>query len=279
MPNRKKAPQGMYTAKEAIAVIGIPSTNFYTLVREKTIKKITLPDRTEGYYSKSEVDNYARNLKALQQPYSAETLQFGLALNEDIPAIHALTASVSGGEAHAVPEEVLGAWIRKNPQSVHILRKGTEVVGYISAFPLPDATLDLRLRGRLLNRTIPIDDIIPFTSNTTISLYIAEMAVKHTDAFIKDNEPDPSKPDPVARLLGARLIREISRFISNLKKQGITINELYAVGTSPFGIRMCRDLGMTPMDLPEGVREDRVPFRIDLRQNSHSVIIRRLRVV
>jgi hypothetical protein len=279
MPNRKKAPQGMYTAKEAIAMIGIPSTNFYALVKEKTIKKITLPDRTEGYYSKSEVDNYARNLKALQQPYSTETLQFGLALNEDVPAIHALTASVSGGEAHAVPEEVLRAWIRKNPQSIHILRKGTEVVGYISAFSLPDVTLDLRLRGRFLNRTIPIDDIMCFTPNTTISLYVAEMAVKHSDTFIKDNEPDPGKPDPVARLLGARLIRETSRFISNLKKQGITINELYAVGTSPFGIRMCRDLGMTPIDLPEGVREDRIPFKIDLRQNSQSVVARRLRVV
>ncbi len=279
MPSRKKAPQGMYTAQEAIAMIGIPTTNFYTLVRERTIKKITFPDRTEGYYSKSEVDNYARNLKALQQPYSTEALQFGLALNEDIPAIHALTASVSGGEAHAVPEEVLKAWIRKNPQSIHILRKGTEIVGYISAFSLPDATLDLRLRGRFLNRTIPIDDIVPFAQNAVISLYVAEMAVRHADAFIRENEPDPSKPDPVARLLGARLIRETSRFISTLKKQGITINELYAVGTSPFGIRMCRDLGMTPMDLPEGVREDRVPFKIDLRQNSQSVVVRRLRVV
>lgn len=279
MPNRKKAPQGMYTAREAIAVIGIPSTNFYSLVDEGTIKRIILPDRKEGYYSKSEVDNYARNLKALQQPYSAETLQFGLALNEDVPAIHALTASVSGGEAHAVPEEVLRAWIRKNPQSIHILRKGTEIVGYISAFSLPEATLDLRLRGRLLSRTIPVDDILPFTPNTTLSLYIAEMAVKHADAFIKDNEPDPDKPDPVARLLGARLIRETSHFISHLKKQGITVNELYAVGTSPFGIRMCRDLGMTPMDLPEGVREDRVPFKLDLQQNSRSVIVRRLRIV
>ncbi len=279
MSNRKKAPQGMYTAKEAIAAIGIPSTNFYSLVEEGIIKKILLPDRKEGYYPKSEVDNYARNLKALQAPYSAEKLQFGLALNEDIPAIHALTASVSGGEAHAVPEEVLKAWIRKNPQSVHILREGTEVVGYISAFPLLGTTLDLRLRGKLLNRTIPVDDIMPFIPNTTISLYVAEMAVKHTSAFIKGNEPDPDKPDPVARFLGARLIREISRFISHLKKQNIVINELYAVGTSPFGIRMCQDLGMTPMDLPEGVREDRVPFKLNLQQNSTSVIVRRMQVI
>jgi hypothetical protein len=279
MPNRKKAPQGMYTAKEAIDMIGIPSTNFYSLVDRGIIKRILLPDRKEGYYSKSEIDNYARNLKAHQEPFSTEKLQFGLALNEDIPAIHDLTASVSGGEAHAVPEEVLRAWIRKNPQSVHILRKGTEVVGYISAFPLPSATLDLRLRGKLLNRTIPVDDIMPFVPNTAISLYVAEMAVKHIDTSIKDNEPDPDKPDPFARLLGARIIREAWRFIRHLKKQNIVINELYAVGTSPFGIRMCQDLGMAPMDLPEGVREDRVPFKLDLRQNSQSAVVRGLQAV
>ena len=279
MPNRKKAPLGMYTAREAIAVIGIPSTNFYSLVDEGTIKRIVLPDRKEGYYSKSEVDNYARNLEALRQPYSAEKLQFGLALNEDIPAIHALTASVSGGEAHAVPEEILRAWIRKNPQSVHILRKATEVVGYISAFSLPEATLDLRLRGKLFNRTIPVDDILSFTPNTTISLYIAEMAVKHKEEFIKDYEPDPNTPDPVARLLGLRLIRETIRFVRGLEKRGIIVNKLYAVGTSPFGIRMCRELGMTPMDLSEGVRADRVPFQLDVQEKSSSVIVRRLRTV
>ena len=118
-----------------------------------------------------------------------------------------------------------------------------------------------------------------FTPNTTLSLYVAEMAVKHADAFIKNNEPDPDKPDPVARLLGARLIREATRFINGLKKQGTIINEVYAVGTSPFGIRMCRDIGMTPIDLPEGVRSDRVPFKIDLRQSNQSVIVRRLRTV
>lgn len=276
MANRKKAPQGMYSAKDAITTIGIPPAHFYTLAREGTIKKVTFPNRKEGYYSKAEVDNYARNLRALQEPYNAETLQFGLALNEDIPAIHALTASVSGGEAHAVPEEVLRAWIRKNPQSVHILRKGTEVVGYISAFSLPDETLDLRLRGRLLNRAIPVDDIQAFDPGTTISLYIAEMAVKHT--YTKNDEPDTDKPDPLARLLGARLIREMVRFLAQLKRQDISVIGLYAVGTSPFGIHLCREIGMAPMDLPEGVRESRVPFKIDLQQSSHSVIVRRLRV-
>ena len=111
---------------------------------------------------------------------------------------------------------MLKAWIRRNPQSVHILRKGTEITGYISMFPLPEETLTLRLSGKLLNRTIPVDDVLPFLPNSTMPLYIAEMAVRHSPDTLKENEPDPEHPDPIARQLGARLIREAGRFLVNL---------------------------------------------------------------
>lgn len=276
MQNRKKAPQGMYTAQEAIMAIDIPSTSFYALVNSGQIKKIVPPGRKEGYYSKAEIDRYARNLKIFNEPYQDEKLDFGLALTEDLAQVRELTASVSGGYAHAVPEEILKAWIRRNPQSIHVLRKGNEIVGYISMFPLPTDTLNLRLQGKLMNRTIPIDDIQTFVPNRYILLYIAEMAVKHAPEHIKNNEPDMDNPDPQARQRGARLIKEASRFVADLKKQGTTINKFYAVGTTPFGIGMCKDLGMEPMNLPEGVREDRIPFELDIAHGVRSILIRRL---
>lgn len=275
---RKKAPQGMYTAQEAISTIGIPATSFYGLVNSSVIRKIVPPGRKEGYYSKAEIDLYARNRKAFSEQYQEEKLDFSLALAEDLPAIRELTASVSGGYAHAVPEEILKAWIRRSPQSVHILKKGSEIVGYISMFSLPTDTLTQRLKGRLMNRTIPIDDIQTFLPNRVLSLYIAEMAVKHSPEHIKNNEPDPDHPDPQARQRGARLIKEAARFVADLKKQGTVIDKLYAVGTTPFGIEMSRSLGMLPMNLPEGVREDRIPFELDI-ESTNSVLARRLLII
>jgi hypothetical protein len=276
MQNRKRAPQGMYTAQEAISVIDIPPTSFYTLVNSGDIQKIVPPGRKEGFYSKTEIDRYARSLKLFSQPYQDEKLDFGLALTEDLPHIHELTASVSGGYAHAVPVEILKAWIRKNPQSIHILRKGNEVVGYISTLPLSIDTIVLRMQGKLLNREIPIDDIQPFEPNTHIMLYIAEMAVKHDPNHIKNNEPDMDNPDPQARRRGARLIREASRFVVDLKRQGTTISKIYAVGTTPFGIEMCKDLGMKTMVLPTGVREDRAPCELDTTDGTESILVRKL---
>jgi hypothetical protein len=274
--SRKKAPPGMYTAQEAIGTIGIPSTTFYSLVNAGEINKIVPAGKKEGFYSKSEIDLRARNYQAFNEQYQNEKLDFGLALIEDLAEIRELTASVSGGYAHAVPEDVLKAWIRRNPQSIHILRKHNEIVGYISMFAIKPDTLIDRLKGRLMNRTIPINDILTFDPNTVMPLYIAEMAVKHTPESISDDEPDPKHPDPQARQRGAKLIRETARFVIGLKKQGTIINQFYAVGTSPFGIQMCRDLGMHPMDLNEGVREDRIPFRLDVTEDSDSILVKRI---
>ncbi len=276
MVQRKKAPYGFYSAQEAIGEIGITQSAFYALVNAGEIKRIIPPSRKEGFYSKQEIDNYARNQRAFNEPYAVDRLDFGLALAEDLPAVHELTASVSGGTAHAVPKDILKAWIRKNPQSIHILRHKTDIRGYISAFPLEYETLIQRLSGKLLNRSIPIDDIQIFTPNTRTQLYVAEMAVKHNASNLKNNEPNPEQPDLQARLLGARLIREFGRFVSDLSKQGTIITELYAVGTSQFGIAICRDLGMTAMNLPTGVREDRIPFKLDLQQDTASMLVKRL---
>lgn len=281
---RKTAPEGMYSAAEAIKVIGIPSTGFYGLVNVGELTRIVPVGRKEGYYAKSEIDAYARKFKASRIFHANEKLDFVPAFNEDLPAIHDLVASVSGGEKHAVPVDILKGWIRKNPQSVHILRRydkdqqTSEILGYVAIFPLKADTLMQRLSGQLLNREIPFDDILTFRPGATIPIYIAEMAVKHRPEVLLNNEPDPSKTRQMnlERKLGRKIITETFAFISGLEKQGINIDGYYAVGTSPLGIRLCKEIGMQPMKLATGVTESRVPFSLDLKQEPTSPIVRRL---
>jgi hypothetical protein len=273
---RKKAPAGFYSARDAINALGIPPSAFYGLVNAGEIKRVTPPGRKEGYYPVTVIDNYARTLQAFSAPYIGEKLDFVPALSEDLQGIHDLVASVSGGEKHAVPVDILKGWIRRNPQAVHILRRKSEILGYVSMFPLQMDTLMQRLSGQLLNREIPIDDILTFQPGSTVPLYVAEMAVKHRIEYLLNNEPNPNKPDEEAGALGSQLIREIIRFIVNLKRQEITINGFYAVGTSQYGIELCRKIGMHPIDLPTGVRPDRIPFLLDTPKDARPAIVKRL---
>lgn len=258
MQNRKKAPDGFYTAREAIATIGIPVSSFYHLVKAGTIKGTVLPGRKEAIYPKTEIDRYARALRAVIEKFSNETMSFSVALQEDIPEIHALVVANCGGVHHAVPQEVMAAWTRRNPQALHVLRKGSEIVGYVSMFPLPLDTIMKRMAGQYLNRTMPIDDIQPYVPGQSINLYIAEAVVN-----LQDNN---------RRRLGARLLSEMSKFIYGLAEQDIAITDLYAVGTSAFGIRISRSFGMQPMDLPEGTREDRIPFHLEIATSDSPLV-------
>lgn len=264
--NRKTAPPGFLTAKEAMTSMGVPSTTFYNLVKDGIIPGVMLPGRKEAVYPTGKIEQYRRSLREAMSPYTLnQGYYFGLALKDDISAIRVLVAQESGGYEHTVPQEVMEAWMRKNPEALHILTKGPEVVGYISMFPLPLETIMKRLSGEYWNRTIPIDDIQPLAPKTPYPLYIAEMVAKR----------DGDAPNPCQN--GLRLIRETLRLLINWGQEGIVFNDIYAVGTSASGIRMCRRLGMQPVDVPQGMREDRVPFKLDIQHNNTSRLVERYR--
>ncbi len=56
---------------------------------------------------------------------------------EDLPAISSLAAGTVLGSHRAVPLDVMEAWMRKNPEVLHVLRRGDEIVGYVCMCPVP----------------------------------------------------------------------------------------------------------------------------------------------
>jgi hypothetical protein len=261
--NRKKAPPGFLTAQEAMHIINTPSTSFYDLVKEDIIHAVVLPGRSEAFYPIDEVERYRRKLiKAMNSYRNPETYEFGLALKDDIPEIRELVASESGGWDHTVPQQVMEAWLRRNPEALHVLWKGNDIVGYISMFPLPIETVMKRLSGEYWNRTIPIDDIQPFLPKNAYPLYIAEMVAKQEKSENNAKSPIGTKRS------GMRLVIETAKLLVQWSVQDITFKEIYAVGTSEEGIHLCQSLGMEPLDM-EGKRPGRIPFKLDVVPNEN----------
>jgi hypothetical protein len=245
-----------------MTAIGVAPSSFYNLVKDGIIPAVMLPGRKEAVYPLSRIQQYRRAQQVVMDLYSDEnSYDFGLAIREDLPEIRALVASESGGESHTIPQVVMEAWIRKNPEALRVLRKGSEIVGYISLFPAPLETIMKRLSGEYWNRTIPLDDIQPFVPKTPYPLYIAEMVAKK----------DEGRLNP--RHYGMRLISETAKLFLGWAQEGIIFTEVYAVGTSEEGIALCRSLGMQPVDIPEGTRRGRIPFGMNIRQNTKSLLI------
>lgn len=264
LENRKKAPAGFYSAREAIEAIGIPPSSFYHLVRAGTIKGTKLPGKKEAIYPKDAIDRYARAIQAHIERFTRDTFSFGIALKEDLPEIRALIAA-NFKVVPPVPESIMEAWIRQNPEALHVLRRGNEIVGYVAMWPMSNDTIMRRMRGEILHRSIPIDDIQPYIPGKSIQIYFA-------DAIVSSEENKQSK-------LGARLMLEVARFLYRLAEQDIRITEIYTVGTTAYGIRLCRSLNMTPLELETGIREDRIPFVLDIEKSDAPMVVEYRRIL
>ena len=258
--NRKTAPPGFATAREAMQIINVPSTTFYDLVKDGVIPAVVLPGKSEAIYPLESIEQYRRKvLKAISAYRDANAYDFGLALKEDIQEIRDLVATESGGWDHTVPQQVMEAWLRRNPEALHILWRGNAIIGYISMFPLSHQTVMKRLSGEYWNRTIPIDDIQPFLPKNEYPLYIAEMVAKH--------EKNEETGDSIAsKRAGMRLVVETAKLIVQWSMQDVTFDKIYAVGTSKEGIHLCKTLGMKPIEM-DGNRPGRVPFELDVIPN------------
>jgi hypothetical protein len=177
---------------------------------------------------------------------------FDRAQAEDLPAISSLAAGTGLGSHRAVPLDVMQAWMRKNPEVLHVLRRGEEIVGYTCILPLPKETIMQAMKGKIAARGIPLDDIQPFTPFTPLTLYLVETVVKQ------------DMPDKIH--VAARLITEIATFLIRLTHQNMWVEELYAVAVTPYGIRACRALGCQEMNLPGAVEAGRIPFKLVIKE-------------
>jgi hypothetical protein len=261
--NRKTAPSGFLTAQDAMTAMGLPSTTFYNLVKDGVVTGVLLPGRKEKVYPLVDVETYRRALYEATSPYQTnQAYYFGIGLKEDIFFIEALASAENEDYEQSVPRDVLEAWIRKNPEALHVLSKGADLVGYVAMFPLPLEAIMKRLSGAYWSRTIPIDDIQPFVPKMQRPLFIAGIAVK------KDDDAGEQKRTET------QLIDEIAKLLARLAEGGVVFNELYAIGSSEEQIALYRALGMQPLALPEGARENRVPFKLDFRQNTASPLAR-----
>ena len=93
-----------YTNAEARKRLGLDEQAFQYWVRKERIKKITLPGRTQGVFSKKEVDEMAQQITATILAEEKEKVEFRRATINDLEQEYELAHLVFGEKAEARKE-------------------------------------------------------------------------------------------------------------------------------------------------------------------------------
>src|SRR5579859_1560966 len=112
--NHKAAPEGYYTSKEAREKLGLSTSTFIYYVKIGKIKKHVPPLRTEGFYSKKEIDRLAIEtalfFHTLEDTNKTVTR---IARPEDAQGIYDVLKK--GLDWPATPVELRLSWYKVNP--------------------------------------------------------------------------------------------------------------------------------------------------------------------
>lgn len=137
-----------------------------------------------------------------------------------------------------LPEGLSGKWITVN-NDIHtfvIDEDSKKVMGYINAMPLKDSIFEKIKTGCLTDSEIQNEDILPYTKNANLKVYIMCIATKEEVRQFRGEINNT-----VADRLFAGLFK---KWIDYWMKDGVIIDELAGIAWTPQGEKICELLGM-----------------------------------
>lgn len=250
MGRTAKPPQGFYTAGQAVKKLHMSRSSLYNLVERGQIRKITPPNKTDGFYTKDDVDRLAKAQEAFILQYPSDTSTFTGAQEEDIEGIADLHAELFGGMRRSI-YDLRMAQYHCNPEIFHVLKQDGIVVGYAGIFPLKQEAIDKIMAGMPESR---------FRIEVLAPEYITQFRPGEADnVFLIIGVKQGIKK---SRLYGARVIAGTCAFLETLARRGVFIKKAYGTSRTDAGIRLAKSLEFRQIT-PEQDEDDLLRFDLD----------------
>lgn len=227
----KETMPGFYTAKEAMAKLGLRSSTFYYHVSQGKIPRVDHPIKAEGMYPKKKIDEIAMSVEVFLAINTIEGIETRLASGQKdaegiVDLLHSFIDSEGNRWKCASVEQYL-AWWQKNPMTHFILLKDGRVCGEITTSPYTVAMREGRLSGRKRAWDVQPEDILSFKQGWN-EVYVG--------AEVRQDIPNH-------QMLSAILIAHFLVHLQTLAKNGIRISRMYAVSAEQKGKEMAKKLG------------------------------------
>ncbi len=243
MAKRAKPPKGFYSASDVMRILGIGNSTLYHYVATGKIKKVVPPDRTEGYYIKSEVDKMAQAKELFLLQYSSDSSTFRKAEEKDIQGIHDLSLSIFGATIAPSYENRLAPYL-KNPNIYYIVEQDDILVGYLGIAPIKPDVAD-RIMGETeearsilltsMSEIVTPENILMFEPGEANNIYLIAVSRQGLAR---------------SKYYGMKLISGGYNILKSYAQQGVIVKKLYSVSRTPDGTKLCRNLGFREVTIP-----------------------------
>ena len=218
-------------------------------VKEGRLKRYGPPDRKHKFYKLTEVEAVVAARNVFEAEYTRGQWRdnpvstFELAREEDMPAIARIGTAIFRDERNPTyeptPVEVRLAWMRKNPETYHVLRNHEGVlVGYVCILPLRKEIIEGFILDEIKTSDMTENEIEPFQPGTPIHLYIMSVCIDPACTLVQKHE------------YGARLIAGLFAFLLELGARGVEIQTITARSYKPDGIRLLKKIGIPQLRSP-----------------------------
>jgi N-acetylglutamate synthase-like GNAT family acetyltransferase len=244
-----------HTAAEARKELGLDEEAFQYWVRKGRIKKIVLPGRSQGVYSKKEVATLRNQITTTLIAEQDDGVKFRKATEDDIEQEAELAHLIFGERARAIEERT--AFLKKNPDIDFHLYDQDRLVAYINIVPLKHTAIEQFMQGGLMAWKIGLDNIEQY------------MAGKPVECLIIDMVTTPTVPPNKRTFYGSRLLSGLLEVLAEAGARGIEITKVYAASDTPTGIRILKNAGF---QIIGETRKGRLSFMLDVANSDEKVL-------
>ncbi len=232
---RLQPPSGWLRASEVTTRLRISDSMLSRYVDEGKIRHHVPQGRKYGFYNEDDVkilENVKDAFPGAKQHQKHRSF-FSIAKRSDISSIARVDHDAIHAEDNIYNDEFFLKWQQQNPETLFALRDiNGAIVGFISILPLTRSALDRVIHGEISLTDIADEDILLFTKNATIHLYVVAMAT------------DPHYPVKTRHEYGAALLAGFSSFMLALADRGVVIETITARSHTQDGIKLMRRLGL-----------------------------------
>jgi hypothetical protein len=254
MGYREKLVGVYYTAAEARKVLGLKDDEFQNWVKAGKVKRIEIPGRKQGVYSKHGIDLLAARIEAAVLAAREPEVRFAKAIVEEQWKEFEL-AVLNFGEGSSRFNEKRRELLEKNPDMSYYLYDGDVMVGSINMVPIDaDGIAQFKVgeRGWLLG-----EHVIGFEPGHTLDVIVIDMLTT------------PLAPSTRRMHYAMHLLFGLAEHLLVWGSQGIEIAHVYACGGTPQGRRILTTAGFTYTGEP---RPGRFMYTLDVSASKLNIL-------